>query len=492
MRIKASSRLPNRVRLPVEKLEHGMFVAELDRPWLDTPFPLEALYVRSDAELQTLRRMCRYVVVDIERSREDVAARLREALARAMGDRGGLRALMTRTFRTFFRRGAHDERAARPRLPRAEAEAQPPRAAPEEGVAESASGLPSTLAATLHLPRGTTLRAYPEPVPLEQALPRARESWTRGAETLRALLEDLRNDAPGSLRDVAKVADDLVESMVETPDAMMWVARLRDQDRSTYHHCLKVAIHLIALGRQIGFPRDDLVRLAQIGMLADVGKIRLPRALLEKPGMLTPPEQLVVRRHVRIGIETLRKSMILDRKVEEGIAQHHERLDGSGYPLGLQGMDIGIFGRMAGIADCFAALISDRPYAKAAAPQEALMQMFRWCGTSFHAPLFEQFVQAIGVFPVGSLVELSNGEAAIVMAHNRVRRLEPRVLVLAGPDHVPLAAPFERDLLTGPVDGAGKPIRIAGGLPAGAYGLQLRDYYADASASPEGHALAAA
>jgi len=492
MRIPASLRLPTRVRLPVDRLEHGMFVAELDRPWLDTPFLLEGLLVRNDAELRTLRRTCRHVVVDIERSSEAVAGRLRDALARAAARRGGMRALAARAFSTLFRRGARDEPTARPRRFRADAEPQPRRAFSREGLGDGDSGLPTPAAISLHLPRGTTLHAYPEPAPLEQALPRARESWTRGAETLRTLLEDLRKDAPGDMRDVGKVADELVESMIETPDAMLWVARLRDQDRSTYHHCLKVAIHLIALGRQIGFPRDDLVRLAQIGMLADVGKIRLPRALLEKPGMLTPPEQVVVRRHVRIGVETLRKSMALDRRVEEGILQHHERLDGSGYPMGLRGMDIGIFGRMAGIADCFAALISDRPYAKAAAPQDALMQMYGWCGTSFHEPLIEQLVQAIGVFPVGSLVELSNGEAAIVMSHNRVRRLEPRVLVLAGADHVPLAAPFERDLITGPVDGAGKSIRIARGLAAGAYGLQPRDYYADASASSGGHVLAAA
>jgi putative nucleotidyltransferase with HDIG domain len=305
-------------------------------------------------------------------------------------------------------------------------------------------------------------------------------------------MEDLRDDARSDLRDVDKVAEGLVESMVETPDAMLWVARLRDQDRSTYHHCLKVGIYLIALGRHMGFPRHELVRLGQIGMLADVGKIRLPRALLEKPGMLTPAEHAVVRRHVQFGIEALRKSMTLDRVVEQGIMQHHERIDGSGYPQRLKGKDISIFGRMAAIADCFAALISDRPYAKAVSPQEALMQMYQWCGTSFHEPLLEQFVQAIGVFPVGSLVELSNGEAAIVLAHNRVRRLEPRVLVLAGADGAPLDKPFERDLLNGPADDAGRPIRIARGLPAGARGLRPREYYADESASPEDGVLAPA
>ncbi|MBX3592034.1 MAG: HD-GYP domain-containing protein [Burkholderiaceae bacterium] len=482
---------PSHVRLTVDKLDYGMFVAELDRPWLDTPFLLEGLLVQNEPELEALRQYCQFVYVDLERSTGAAAEAIRDALA---------------------------QRAAKPRTSPAPIACRP-RALDE--AAGSDSDAPSALgrlfgwlrgrggrdgatggrdedhrkavsAAELQLPPGMALQPYSEPGPIEAELPRATQSWSRGAETLRALMADLRDDTRSDLRDIDKVAEGLVESMVETPDAMLWVARLRDQDRSTYHHCLKVGIYLIALGRHMGFPRHELVRLGQIGMLADVGKIRLPRALLEKPGMLTPAEHAVVRRHVQFGIEALRKSMTLDRIVEQGIMQHHERIDGSGYPQRLKGKDISIFGRMAAIADCFAALISDRPYAKAVSPQEALMQMYQWCGTSFHEPLLEQFVQAIGVFPVGSLVELSNGEAAIVLAHNRVRRLEPRVLVLAGADGALLEKPFERDLLNGPADDAGRPIRIARGLPAGARGLRPREYYADESASPEDGVLAPA
>ena len=253
-----------------------------------------------------------------------------------------------------------------------------------------------------------------------------------------------------------------------------------------------MALYLIALGRHIGFPRDDLVRLSQIGMLADVGMIQVPRSLLDKPGVLAPAEHDLVKQHVRLGVESLRKSMKLDSRIEQGILQHHERIDGSGYPNGLKGHEIGIFGRMAAIADCFAALVTDRPYAKAQAPQEALMNLYQWSGASFHEPLVEQLVQAIGVFPVGSLVELSNGEAVIVVAHNRVRRLEPRVLVLTDPQKRPLEKPFERDLLVGPTADCGPAIRITRGLPVGAFGLSPGDYYADESASRDEPALATA
>ncbi len=431
-----------------------MYVAELDRPWLDTPFLLEGVLLRNQAELATLSRYCQWVYVDLWYSTEEAADAIRAAAATATPE--------------------DNARAAACK------------------VGASAPSAASTLSALeLDLPAGLRLQSYAEPAPIEAALPRANQSWSRGADTLRALMDDLRDDTHSELRDVDQVADDLVASMIETPDAMLWVARLRNEDQGVYQHCLKVAIYLVALGRHMGFPRDDLVRLGITGMLADVGKIQLPRALLEKPGMLTPGEHDVVKKHVQLGIDALRKSMTIDPSVEQGILQHHERIDGSGYPQGLQGKEIGIYGRMTAIADCFAALITDRPYAKAVAPQEALMLMSKWCGTSFHEALLEQFVQAIGVFPVGSLVELSNDEIAVVLAHNRVRRLEPRVLVLAGPDRRQLDTPFERDLLIGPVDSAGNPIRIARGLPAGAHGLKPRDYYAEDAAQRDEPLVAA-
>lgn len=443
-----------RVRFPVEKLQYGMYVAELDRPWLDTPFLLEGMLLRDQTELATLRQYCQHVYVDLWHSADGTAEAIR-AVASGAAPR-------------------NDERA------------------PAGGVSAPARSAPAAPSVSkLDLPAGLRLKRYAEPAPIETALPRAAKSWSRGADTLRTLMNDLRDDNHSELRDVDQVAEDLVASMIETPDAMLWVARLRSEDQGAYQHCLKVAIYLIALGRHMGFPREDLVRLGLTGMLADVGKIQLPRGLLEKPDMLTPSEHDVVKTHVHLGIGALLKSMTLDPNVEQGILQHHERIDGSGYPQGLKGREISIYGRMAAIADCFAAMITDRPYAKALAPQEALMLMNKWCGTSFHEPLVEQFVQAIGVFPVGSLVELSNDEIAVVLAHNRVRRLEPRVLVLAGPDRKQLDTPFERDLLIGPVDSAGNAIHIARGLPAGAHGLKPRDYYAE-EAAPRDEPLVAA
>src|SRR5690606_1627687 len=202
---------------------------------------------------------------------------------------------------------------------------------------------------------------------------------------------------------------------------------------------------MIALGRHLGFPKEDLNKLGMIGMLADVGKTKVPRALLEKPGMLTAEEYAVVKGHVGLGLEALGRSIALPPEVEQGIAQHHERLDGSGYPLGLSGDAIGIHGPIAAIADTFAAPITPRASANASAPQEALVALCEGSSRSFQAPLVEQVVEAIGSFPVGSFVELATGEAAVIVARNRTRRLEPEVLVLTRWDKQQRAEPIARD-----------------------------------------------
>jgi len=144
----------------------------------------------------------------------------------------------------------------------------------------------------------------------------------------------------------------------------------------------------------------------------------------------------------------------------------------------LQDDAIGVYGRMAGIADCFAAMVSPRPYAEAAAPSEVVPRFFEWSGELFHDAMVERFVQAIGVFPVGTLVEISSGEIGIVVRHNRVRRLQPKLLLLTDRERRPLPFPRELDLLRHDVRTPGPAAHIVRGLPHGAFGLDTSALYA--------------
>ena len=547
-----------RYQVAVEDLRLGMFVVELDRPWLDTPFLLQGFLVDSQVELDTLVKYCDYVYVDLEMSSPAVTDLIRRVEIRAqalepqtlpMADRpiavsamkaklggasGSPAPAETRKPRPDHRpaaagaagAGGVDEIVARAAAPSADAKRRfRPRAdvkisqltrqrfrnfvrqtadarkTDEPSLLErlvgpllglfgrghavnSGSSAPAVTADLL--PAGVVQTFHEQRRAMLEELPRARQAFSQGEATLAEVMVDIRSGKAPQLEAIAGAVDGMVESMLDNPDALMWIARLREEDINTYNHGVKVALYLVALGRHLGFPKSELAYLGQIGMLADIGKTKLPRAILEKPGMLTPAEFSLVKEHVDLAMEVLANGPKLPAAVTAGIAQHHERIDGSGYPKGLKGSEIGIYGKMAAISDSFAALITPRAYANASAPQDALMNLYEWSGTSFHEPMVEQFVQAIGVFPVGSMIELTSGEVGVVVAHNRIRRLEPKVLVLSNPDKSPLAQPLERDLFKEGKAKGSKPLRITRGLPSGAYGFKLRDYYLDEIAKQNG------
>ena len=501
-------------------LKVGMFVADLDRPWVDTPFLLQGFLIENDEQILALRTHCEYVIVDRARSTGDQfessgsagAAAPRKpgaplsratptsqtgaasdpdavthtkppqiederrvdgkpvrtarfpasvpyrsrSTAGAEGDEPGL---LGRLFgRLKGRRKEEEERAPAP--------PEPPRETPQELAARAEL-----------LPPGVQVQTYVDAVSVEDEVPRAQAAVEHASGLLDKLVQDIRLGQSFEIERVEEIVGDMVESVVRNPDAAMWIARLREEDIATYGHGLQVSVYLTAFGRHLGFPKTQLAQLAQIGLLLDIGKIKLPRYLLEKQGRYTAEEYEEAKRHVEHGIEILTHTRNIDPEVLEGIEQHHERMNGSGYPRGFEGNEIGIYGRMAGIVDTFAALTNHRPYAAASSSYEALRSISGWAGDFFHEPLVQQFVSSIGVFPVGSLIELSTGEVAIVVAHNKVRRLKPRVLVVTGPDKTRSPHPAMLDLIYENKAGGDEPVYIKRGLPAGAYDLDLKDFY---------------
>lgn len=328
-----------------------------------------------------------------------------------------------------------------------------------------------------YIPKDLPLVVYADQTSLQDEMVYARTVIEKTDALLKKLTSEIHNDRSIALEEVSPTVHLLTESVVSNPSALIWLIRMRNENSTAYAQGLKVAVYMMTLGRHLGFTRQQLTELGFIGLLLDIGKLELPDALLAKPDKLSAEEQQLMRTHVRASIDILNASNPLSGNVLSGISEHHERLDGSGYPNGLSEADISIFGKMSAIADSFSAMTSARPYDITRSSFDAMKELFKMSGQQLHAPLVEEFVQAIGIFPVGSMIELSSGEIAIVLEHNKIRRLEPKVLVLTAPDKSLLKKPVIVDLMRQKNAKEDEKMKIMRGLPDGAYGLVCRDFY---------------
>ena len=344
-------------KVPVPELRFGMYIAELDRPWTETPFRFQGFVLASEQQLETLRKYCKSVVVDSERS--------------------GTLADAPRPGMQYFGKTIHTERAS---------------VEQELGAARAAFANSHTL--------------------IQEALAGVRVGRTLDAERVRTAVKDLTG------------------SVLRNPDAMMLFAQLREKGEYAVSHSLDVSIYMAAFGRFLQLDQAQIELLAYLGMLQDIGKVRLPKTLLEKRGRLSIEEFEQAKLHVNYSVEILRATAGIPIELPRLATLHHERHDGSGYPNRLQGHDIGMIGAIAAIVDTFDAMTVPRPYADAVAPSAAISSLYKWRGVSFDAGLVEQFIRFVGIFPVGSLVELNSGETGVVISQNPEQRLKPRVMVL--------------------------------------------------------------
>ena len=533
-------------KVPVNELQHGMFVAELDRPWLDSPFLLQGFLIDADEQIYELRRLCKFVYIDSARSigaayeppprevaREnntpaDSSANPRITYVQAPAATTApapakdsllkdVTTIIKETFRGERRKGPQDEVAARPytyypesrdRTPLTDSQVKSPvgkdfsllsQAARDgepiiyaakpggEGFFKQVFGsLKAPQARSPKWPKSTntsaaygdvTVAIYEDTVPFEKELERAKTTHDKSVEILEDIARDIRKDKLLDFDRVNHAVDGLVQSIVCNPNALIWLTRLKRRDNYAYGHAIDVSIYMIAFGRHLGFPKDQLNHLGVSGLLQDIGKIKLPVDLLKKTGMLTQKEFEQLRAHVTYSLEILRDTDDIPLDVFDTVATHHERFDGSGYPRGLKGEQIGMFGTMAGIVDCFQALISERPYASPISAHQAMQDLYGWRNKYFSGVLIEQFIQCLGIFPVGGLVELNTGDVAIVVSQNRVRKLKPQVLLILDHDKKRYTSPSLLDLINDPLAYDDKPFEIRRALAPGTYGIDPKEYY---------------
>jgi HD-GYP domain-containing protein (c-di-GMP phosphodiesterase class II) len=317
--------------------------------------------------------------------------------------------------------------------------------------------------------RFTRATRYADDVSVEEELPNAQAALSTAAEMVDRIYADVASGRELSIEHVERAVRPLVASVLRSADAFLYLEGMRRHDGYTYSHAIACSALAAAFGRHMGLHEDTVFSLAAGGLLMDVGKTRIPQELLQSNRPLSQAELEIARTHIGHGVAIVRASGINDPDVMAVLQTHHERHDGGGYPSRLMASGIPVPGRMLGIIDSYDAMISARPYRAPVSRHHALQQIYGGRNSLFQSELVEQFQACLGVYPTGSLVELSSGEIAVVMMQNKVRRLRPRVLLLTTPDKRPLSDFQPLDLLHQANDR--NAVEIVRSVAAGEYGI---------------------
>lgn len=457
-------------KVAVAELRIGMFVAELDRPWLGTPFLLQGFLIETQHDIDALRNYCQHVFVDYLRSAGDLQR--------------------SAAFQPAKRDAFKPAASAQPSLRIGGDTSVPPLPPPRPRnfhrvLRKLRQAEKSAPKAASHAERMAELRARPVPQihdydlqsDVEEELLYAEPFYDELRDSLSGVVEALNTDGKPDFAIVQDSLSEVVRSIQRNPDAAIWLSRLRTTDDYTYDHSLDVSVHLVVFGRFLGMAEETLQMLGLAGLMLDIGKSRIAPEMLTRSGQLEPAEFELIKAHVVDSMQIYRNARELDDRILPIIAQHHERHDGSGYPLGLADKAISLHGEMAGIVDTYCAMIRMRPYRAPLSTQRGLEYLVKARGKQYRDALVDQFVQCIGIYPVGSIVELNSGEVAVVVAQNQVRRLKPRVMILLAPDKTPDRKPRTLDLIYDPLALNGEPYRIVRALPADAFGIRPMDFF---------------
>lgn len=431
-------------KFSVEQLKLGMFVTRLDRSPQGTAFPPRGFWLDSPALIQDLQASCQFVYVDPDRIPGTANLSIAAASPFQIESRDRQRT-----------QDSIDEPAEQAMVSRPLADSE--RRFHDWGRTDRHADWELVERNKTH---------YIDQTHTEDELSRALEAMTRLQGLTRLAFEQAAAQMPINHLALQAAIGGITDSIIRNPDALICLARLGESEQYTMRHCISSAIWALALGRRLGLPRADLILLGQGALYCDLGKARLPAHLLDRPAPLSHWEMDIMRQHVSLSAEVIAAGDSCDPAIVNMVTQHHENHDGSGYPAGLRGRDIDFFARIAAVADTFDALINDKCYRAGVAVGAAVRDMYRQRGRRFEPELMEEFIQAIGLYPAGTPVELSDASLAVVVGQSREHRLKPRVVILLDAQRIPIAKPTATDLITTPGN-----VRIARDLEPGAYDI---------------------
>jgi HD-GYP domain-containing protein (c-di-GMP phosphodiesterase class II) len=409
----------NRKKVVIQELEVGMYVQELDRPWAETPFMFQGFPIKNRNEIDMLLELCEYVYIDVERSTDAPHV---------------------------YRKPVASGRSVAQEL--------------------------LDIADVAH-----TESVYPDTTDVEDELDASKDIYEDAHRSVHGMFDVLGGGGKVNILEIRDTTNRIVDSVLRNPDAFILLQKLKYKDRYHYSHAINSCALAASFSRHLGLPREELKEIALGALMLDIGILKMPDALLKKPGHLTPAMFKLVKHHVDFGLQFLKSIPEFPKTALEMVATHHERVNGKGYPQGLGGEQIPVCGRIAAIVDCYIAMISERPYKQSITEHEAIREIYKWRNLDFDEDLVEQFIQCVGAYPTGTLVELSSGQVGIILSQNRLRRLYPKVLLILDADKTHYQEPHTLDLWEYAGKTRGTELDIKRALESDAFGIDPADYY---------------
>lgn len=373
-----------RKRISINQLKIGMKVEKLDRSWLDTPFLRHRFTITSSEQIAQLQA-------------------------------SGVRQL--------------------------DIEA-------DDACQDSCSIAPAMSAeAEISTPISPTQKPEPATIPFAEELPAAKQTYIAAKLVVQHAMEDVRMGRALNMEAVSEVVGSMVDSILRSPDALTSLTRLKSFDEYTFFHSVNTSALALSVGKHLGYRREQLLQLGTGMLLHDIGKMLVPVEILNKPGRYEAHEFEIMKQHALRGAEILSNTTGLTDMFLKPALEHHERVDGTGYPHQRSKTDISQFGLIAAIVDIYDALTSDRCYHKGKTSHDTLQILYQ-LGTRGHVDgeMVQQFVQVVGIYPVGSCVSLNTGETAIVKQVNHQAPLQPLVVLITDENGYQRSVPVDLDL----------------------------------------------
>ncbi len=401
-------------KIDVGALEVGMYVCDLDIPWLESPFLLQGFPLKTLEDIEDVRKVCKFVYIDVERGKDSTHA-----------------VSATKIEHTI-----------------------------KEGMDK--------------IPDASDTSRYPVTVSLEEEIKKADNIQLKTRGMAQHFMDDLRAGEKITPDDAKEVVTDVVQSMIHNPNAMMCYTLIQNRDERTSDHSMNVCVLSLAFGRHLELSEDELDELGIAALLHDMGKVEIPMDVLHKEGRLTDEEFDIIKEHPVHGRKILLEA---NGKVPQSVIDvaysHHERADGHGYPQGLTSRQMSLFVKIVAIVDVYDALTSNRSYHEGISSHDALKRMYEWRETDFDPDLLEKFIQCLGTYPVGTVVELNTGDIGIVIEVYPTRRLKPTVMLAMYPDKKMRESVKVIDLASDRMsfgESDDTELRIIQALPPGAFG----------------------